>query len=198
MRVMMLVMFALIGLGRAGAATIYYTESITTDGSLGGTAFTGELVTLTFMADTSNVTFLQGAGFTQYTNIPSTATVTVATVGTATFSDPISLSVFAFPTFSEFSATDTSLGTDILDTFAVAAGFAGYNMQDSLNPVNGGAAYSVGTPFATNLGDFDFTKTGGGVSTVSASVPEPSSVIMIAVGLLIAVTVRRRRERWYN
>jgi len=115
----------------------------------------GELVTLTFMADTSNVTFLQGAGFTQYTNIPSTAIVTVATVGTATFSDPTSLSVFAFPTFSEFSATDTSLGTDILDTFAITAGFAGYNMQDSLNPVNGGAAYSVGTPFATNLGDFE-------------------------------------------
>jgi hypothetical protein len=59
------VMFALIGLGRAGAATIVYTESITADGSLGGTAFTGGLVTLTFSADTSNVTFFQGSGFTQ-------------------------------------------------------------------------------------------------------------------------------------
>jgi hypothetical protein len=54
--------------------------------------------------------------------------VTVAGVGTATFSDPISLSVFAFPTFSEFIATDTSKSADILDTFAVTAGFAGYNM----------------------------------------------------------------------
>jgi hypothetical protein len=74
---------------QAKAAPITYFESITTDGVLGGTAFTNELVTLTFTADTSNVTFFQGSNFTRYTNIPSVSTVTVAGVGSATFSDPI-------------------------------------------------------------------------------------------------------------
>jgi hypothetical protein len=185
---------ALAGFGRADASTIYYTESITTDGSLGGTAFTGKLVTLTFTADIANVTFFQGSGFTQYTNVPTVSTVTVAGIGTATLSDAMSLSVFAFSTFSEFSVTDTALSTDILDTFAVTSGFAGYNMQVPLGPVSGGAAYSVGSPFGTNLGDFTFTKTGGGVSTVAATAPEPSSLGLLAIGLFGVAA----RKRWYN
>jgi hypothetical protein len=187
--------FALIGLGRAGATTISYTESITTDGSLGGIAFTGELVTLTFTADTGNVTFFQGSNFTQYTNIPSLSTVTVAGIGTATLSDPFSLSVLVFPTFSEFEATDTSIGEDILDTFATASGFAGYNMQGPLAPVNGGAAYGVGNTFGTNLGSFELTKNGGGVSNASATtaVPEVSSLYMLAIGLFSGAVLRRRR-----
>jgi hypothetical protein len=82
----------------------------------------------------------------------------------------------------EFSVTDTALSTDILDTFAVASGFAGYDMTTPLGPVSGGAAYSVNTLFPTSVGNFEFTKTGGGVSTVSA-VPEPSSLFLIALGL---------------
>jgi hypothetical protein len=185
--------FALMGSGRANATPIVYSETLTTDGSLGGTAFTDELVTLTFTADTDNVTFFQGSGFTQYTNIPSVSTVTVAGVGTATFSDPISLSVFSFSTFSEFSVTDTSLGVDILDTFAVTAGFAGYEMNTSLAPVSGGAAYPVGTAFGTSAGNFEFTKTGGGISTVSA-VPEPSSLLLMALGLSGLAAYRARQR----
>jgi hypothetical protein len=178
------VLFALTLSGQSEAAPIIYSESITTDGNLGGTPFTDELVTLTFTADTDNVTFFNGSGYTQYTNLPSVSAVTVAGIGTATFSDPISLSVFVFSTFSEFSVTDTSAATDILDTFAVASGFAGYNMQGSLNPVSGGAAYPVGAFFGTSLGNFEFTKSGGGISTVTAeTVPEPSSLFLVALGL---------------
>jgi hypothetical protein len=190
--------FALVGFGRADASTIYYTESITTDGSLGGTAFTGKLVTLTFTADTTNVTFFQGSGFTQYTNVPTVSTVNVAGIGTATFSDAMSLSVFAFSTFSEFSATDTATSTDILDTFAVTSGFAGYNMQGPLAPVSGGAAYPVGTLFGTDLGNFELTKTGGGVSTVAATLPEPSSLGLLAIGLFGVAARRQFAKRWYN
>ena len=172
-------MFALAGSRQAEAAPITYFESITTDGVLGGTVFTNELVTLSFTADTSNVTAGPGSSFT---NIPSISTVTVAGVGSATFSDPVSLSVFVFPTFSEFSVTDTALSTDILDTFALTSVFAGYDMTTPLGPVSGGAAYSVGTLFPTSVGNFEFTKTGGGVSSVSA-VPEPSSLFLIALGL---------------
>jgi hypothetical protein len=101
--------FALAGSGQAEAAPITYFESFTTDGVLGGTAFTNELVTLTFTADISTVTFFQGSNFTQYTNIPLVSTATVAGVGSATLSDPVSLSVFVFPTFSEFSVTALGL-----------------------------------------------------------------------------------------
>jgi hypothetical protein len=196
--VLALVVFALTGFGRAEAAQIFYSESITTDGILGGTVFADKLVTLTFTADTTNVTFFQGSNFTQYTNNPSVSTVTVAGIGTATWSDPVLLSVFAFPTFSEFSVTDTTSSTDILDTFAVASGFAGYDMKGPLSPVNGGAAYPVGTLFGTSRGSFEFTKTGGGVSTVSATTtataaPEPSGLFLITLGLFSLAAYRPKR-----
>jgi len=189
------IVFGLACFGRAEAGLIFYSESITTDGSLGGTAFTGKLVTLTFTADTTNVTFSQGSNFTQFTNIPALSTVTVAGLGTAMFNDPISLSVSAFSTFSEFSVTDTSTSVDILDTFAVASGFAGYDMKGPLAPVSGGAAYSVGTLFGTCLGDFEFTKSGGGVSRVTATTPEPSSFAMTTLGIVGALFHRRRVRR---
>jgi hypothetical protein len=188
------VVSALTGFGQAEASPISYLEQITTDGSLGGTAFTNKLVTLTFTGDTSNVTFFQGSNFTDYTNIPSVSTVTIAGVGTATFNDALSLSVFVFPTFSEFSATDTALSTDLLDTFAVASGFAGYNMQGPLSPVSGGAAYPVGTLFGTNLGNFAFTRSGGGTSTVSAVAPEPSGLLLIGLGLFSLAAYRTKRK----
>jgi PEP-CTERM motif len=184
--------FALAGSRQAEAAPITYFESITTNGVLGGTAFTDELVTLTFTADTSNVTPGSGSSFT---NIPSASTVTVAGLGSATFTDPVLLTVSPSSTYSEFSVTDTALSTDILDTFAVTSGFAGYDMTTPLSPVNGGAAFQVGTPFPTSVGNFEFTKSGGGVSTVSA-VPEPSSLFLIALGLSgVAVHRTRRRVR---
>jgi hypothetical protein len=182
--VVLTVVLALAGFERAEASMISYSESIVTDGVLGGTAFTGQKVTLTFTADTSNVTFLQGSGFTQYANVPSVSTVSVAGIGTATIGDAMSLSVFEFPTFSEFSVTDTAVSTDILDTFATPSIFAGYGMTTSIGPVSGGAAYPVGTLFGTSLGNFEFTKTGGGVSSVTAAVPEPSAFVLMAVGFL--------------
>jgi hypothetical protein len=185
--VVLTVVLALAGFERAEANVISYSESIVTDGVLGGTAFTGQTVTLTFTADTSNVTFFQGSNFTQYTNIPSVSTVSVAGIGTATFDDAVSLSVSAFPTFSEFSVTDTTHSVDILDTFAVTSAFAGYGMATSIGSVSGGASYPVGTLFGTSLGNFEFTKNGGGVSSVSsvaAAVPEPSGFVLMSIGFL--------------
>ena len=192
--VVLTVVLALAGFERAEADVISYSESIVTDGVLGGTAFTGQTVTLTFTADTSNVTFFQGSGFTQYTNVPSVSTVSVAGIGTAVFSDPVSLSVLAFPTFSEFSVTDTADSTDILDTFAVTSGFAGYGMTTSIGPVSGGAAYSTGTLFQTSLGNFEFTKSGGGVSSVTAAVPEPSGFVLMSVGFLGLLGWRKKDD----
>jgi hypothetical protein len=180
----------------ARGSIINYSESITTNGQLGSTPFTNALVTLTFSADPSKVTFFQGSDFTQYTNIPTVSTVTVAGVGTATFSDPISVSVSAYPTFSEFGSTDISASNDILDDYAVTAGFAGYKMSSSFGPVAGGAAYPVGAPFPTSLGGFEFTQTGGGVTTFSATaVPEPSGAAAIAVGLCVIACRRRAAMR---
>jgi hypothetical protein len=192
----MAAVFGLACYGPTKAESITYIESITTDGSLGGTAFTNSLVTLTFTADTDNVTFSQGSDlgtdFTQFTNVPSTSTVTVAGVGTATFSDSISLSMFAFPTFSEFGVTDTSTSSDILDTFAVTSEFAGYDLKGPLAPVSGAPGYTAGTIFETNMGVFEFTKNEPGISTVSATVPEPASAMMTALGIAGALSQRRR------
>jgi hypothetical protein len=192
----LLVLVGLASSGQAWGTTIIYTESITTDGSLGGTAFTDKLVTLTLTADPSTATFSSGAGFTRYTNAIAQATVTVSGLGTATLSDSFQVRTEAYSTFTDFLVMDTTHpGTDILDTYGANAGaptgFVGFTLANSFGPVSGGAAYQVNLAFATNHGDFEFTKVGGGVSTVTAIVPEPSTLVMAGFGVLGVLSIRR-------
>jgi hypothetical protein len=194
---MLRILFAsvvIIGLAcptQSDAGFIAYTESITTSGTFNGMTFSGQLVTLTFTGDTTNVT----ATTNGFANSITKATVTVAGLGTATLSDTFKVGVDTFPTFSDFTATDVTTSTDILDTFAVTSGFTGVDLKSAFGPVSGGASYPVGTSFATSTGTFAFTQTGGGVSTASASVPEPSSVLITALGLVGVVIIPRMARR---
>jgi hypothetical protein len=76
---------ALAGTGRAGPIT--YTEQFTASGSLGTQSFTNAMVTITGTGDTANIV---SSGLNIFN--PVTATVTIAGLGTATFTD--SLRVF--------------------------------------------------------------------------------------------------------
>ena len=86
--------FSLLLAARHGqAAPITYTEQALASGTLGARVFTNALVTIVFTGDTTNVT--GGAGF--FTNNLGTATISVAGIGTGTFTS--SLFVFDNQTF---------------------------------------------------------------------------------------------------
>src|ERR1700690_4648377 len=88
MRNIALLGLALFSGSIASAGLLTYTQTFDASGTLGGTGFTSQLVTLSETADSSNVT-LFSAG--TYENI-GTVTVSIATIGTATFTDQM----FAF------------------------------------------------------------------------------------------------------
>ena len=189
--------------GRAEAGPISYTESITTNGTLDGTAFTSKLVTLTLTADSSNASFFQGSGFTRYTNTINSATLTVAGIGSDTMLDSFSVAVEVFGgsnPFADFLVKDLTQSVDFFDTFTTAAALTGVDLGHAFGPASGGAALDVtdsfGTSFQANTGSFLFANVGGGVSSVSATTtPEPSSLAMTALGGAGAFLLLRERFR---
>jgi hypothetical protein len=167
-------LLAAFGTAMAGAGTITITETITTSGALDGTTFTGNLVTLTLTGDTNNVT---GAY-----ELLGTATVSVAGVGSDTFSDP-QMEAFVLQGSSEGGISDVTEAWDVLDVHNVA--FDTYTLNTSFGPVSGG---TFGNPEVFNTVGGTFTITGplnvDHPATFTATLtPEPGSLMMLGAGL---------------
>src|SRR5579872_4862325 len=76
----------------AQASPITYTDTGTGSGSLDGTSFSGKLVTITFVGDTSNVAPFDPSCPPCRVNVPAlSATVSVDGVGTDSFTDTIGI-----------------------------------------------------------------------------------------------------------
>jgi hypothetical protein len=95
MRATVLIVAAALNLHTfARADPITYTQQVNANGSLGGISFANALLTFSFSGDTANVTNTT-PGF--FENILGQATVAVAGIGTATFTDmmgPSSIKIF--------------------------------------------------------------------------------------------------------
>jgi hypothetical protein len=185
---------ALIGLwtgatGRVEAESITYMESTVASGTLGLQSFTDAVVTLTFVGDTTNVTNPSPG---HYVNSVGTATVTVAGIGTATFTDQIQ--VFDNQMYAA-GFTDVTINEDILDQ---AGGFqVTYDLKTAIGPVTGPLYPGTGPKFATNQGALVLTSaslTGTFTATTSA-VPEPSSIVLASTAGLIGVVCSWRRRK---
>jgi hypothetical protein len=182
MMLMKTLLFAAFGTAMASAGTITITETITTSGVLDGTTFTGKLVTLTLTGDTNNVT-----GTYQ---LPGTATVSVAGVGSDTFSDP-QMEAFVLPGSVEGGISDVTEAWDVLDVHNV--GFGTYALNTSFGPVSGG---TFGNPEVFNTVGGTFTITGAlnvdHPATFTATlVPETGTVMMLGAGLCLLGLGRR-------
>jgi hypothetical protein len=169
---------ALSGTGRADLIT--YTEQATASGSLGSTSFTNALVTLTFTGDTANVTQPRPGIFA---NSTGTATVTVAGLGTATFTDAIE--VFDVQRLSAAGFADSSAGgIDVL--FSFNSVFASYDLTTPIGPASGSSSTSTGQPFGTDLGPLVFSSVAGTstftATTSTTATPEPASLTLLGVG----------------
>ncbi len=180
-RVLAIASLTLCGLmATAKASPITYTESATVTGSLAGTAFTNDLITITGTGDTANVVNSSGL----LTNLV-TATFALTGGGSGTFTTQ-SIFVFDNQNLSFAGFQRSGFGGDILETSNSA--FATYALATSLAPVSGtGFTNGVSTSFSTSAGALIISLVTGN-ATFSAStginpVPLPGALPLFATGL---------------
>src|SRR5690242_8422321 len=157
----------LAGSGIGSAAPIFYIYTGIGSGMLGSNSFAEAPFTINCVADTSQIT-ISGGDFFEVNNI--TATVSVAGVGTGTFTIPTvnfdtqNLSTVGF-SYSPFA--------DILDVRSPI--FAGYDLSTPIGPVTGLPGVNRGNQYPTTAGLFQLSS----VSSVSfEAVPEPSTIAL--------------------
>jgi hypothetical protein len=191
------------GVSPVQAAPITYTETAMASGSLNGTSFTNKIVTITFFADTSNVApFGNGCG-PCVVNLASSATVSVAGVGTDSFKDQTGIIGFPFLSpdlggmagVAMVDAAPQTSGLLLLATINNA--FIGYGLTAAIGPIHGLA----GTPdptisYSTTLGHFTWNPfpESSTFTAAVAPVPEPGTLTLSALGLAGIVTRYRRRR----
>jgi len=175
------------------ADIIRYTESFQATGTLGGQSFTDQAVTLTAFCDTT--TFFSTPAFAEVDAV--TSTVSINGMATASFADTLNVFVvYGFGGIFGFTDPNTTTSGDILDV--QASPFLTYDLISPIGPISGTFAdyFSLNNPTGTSAGDLIFTSVADSVVVTAAAVPEPSSIVLSALGFLgILCYVRRLRFR---
>jgi len=172
----------------ASAGPITFTETQSGIGSLGGTSFNNALVTIVLTSDTSTIT---GSGI--FYDI-GPATVTVAGVGTATFTDTMEVFSNQGNHAAGIEDAQPAMG-DVLDVFNTA--FDTYALNTAIGQLSGKPEGSPGQSFPTSLGAFILTSSGNGdhpatfTATTVGSVPEPATLGLLTAGIALFL-IRRR------
>lgn len=171
----------------AGAEPITYTEQQTGSGSLGSTSFTNALVTIVLTGDTTAIT--GGSGF--FSDVGTSATVTVSGIGTANFTDP--MQVFDNQSTPAAGICDKALGCeDVLDT--VNSAFSAYTLAAAIGPLSGNPLGNPFQSFPTTLGAFILTSSDDATNPstfIATPVPEPESLSLLSLGCALLLVARR-------
>jgi hypothetical protein len=172
----------------ASAGPITFTETQSGIGSLGGTSFNNALVTIVLTSDTSTIT---GSGI--FYDI-GPATVTVAGIGTATFTDTMEVFSNQGNHAAGIEDAQPAMG-DVLDVFNTA--FDTYALNTAIGQLSGKPEGSPGQSFPTSLGAFILTSSGNGdhpatfTAATVGSVPEPATLGLLTAGIALFL-IRRR------
>jgi len=174
----------------ASATPITYTEIIANaSGSLDGTGFTSQTVTLVL---TGNTSAIANPSAEIYFN-GGTATVSVSGGGTDTFTD--SLAAFDNENVDFAGITDTTISSAVL---AVAnSSFATYTLSKSIGPLSGGTFGNPGTSYPTVGGSFEFTSAlnvdhPASFAATTGSAPEPGTLGLLGAGIGLFLILGRR------
>ena len=172
----------------ARAGMITYAFTATGSGTLGANAFTDASFTITSTADTSHVAST-GEGF----SVPDlTATVSVSGLGAATFTDPTT--TIDNQGLGKVGISDSVPGVALL--FEDNAAFVTYDLTTPIGPLTGSSDFNSGVNFATTAGDFSLTNVSTATfQATTRSVPEPSSLAVLAIGFVILEGWLRRQRR---
>jgi hypothetical protein len=171
----------------ANASIIQYTETVNTSGTLDGTAFTNQVVTLTLTGNTASIT----SGGPGIFDLIGPATVNVAGVGSDTFSDQINVADNQGINGAGFGDVTKNLAM----FFTTNAAFGSYNLNGSIGPLSGTSSGNNGSSFATAggslllSGPFNVDHP----ATFTATVPEPGTMLLALCGLAGVCLLRRRK-----
>jgi PEP-CTERM motif len=178
----------------AHAEPITFTETLTGSSYYGPSAGVTEPITITGYGDTSNVVYSSAED--EYTLLLSSATVQMGSGPVETFTG----SVEAFEAdgfiagFEQLSPLDVNIAA--VDGFDDP--FTNYALNSSISVTDGTQVPASYTLFNTTGGSFDFatfSTTATFSSTVPPAVPEPSSLVLLATGLLGMTEGMRRKLR---
>jgi hypothetical protein len=200
----LLTSLGLLSMASAGlyAVPIFYQYTTTVTGTLGSTPFSGDLMTVTATADTTQVTSTPTM-FGPVWVVEPTTTFTIAGVGTGTFTLPtffddpngsgdIIFGLIGPPNgFTGCNGCDALLGMTI-----VLSPLSTYNLQTSIGPLSSPVDFETtffGTfqNISTSLGTLSLTAQD---DTFTAIVPEPASFVLAAAGLTAILARRRSRK----
>ena len=173
----------------ASAGPITFTETQIGIGSLGGTPFNNVLVTIVLTTDTSTITGGSGVFFDI-----GPATVTVAGLGTATFTDTMEAVVSQGCPCAGISDETT----DRAVMFDTNSAFSTYDLSTAIGPLLGESSGNSGLGFSTSMGAFILSSSLNNedhpatfTATTVGSVPEPGTLGLLAAGIALFL-IRRR------
>jgi hypothetical protein len=173
----------------ASAGPITFTEIIANaSGSLDGTGFTSQTVTLVLTGDTSTIGNPIAGVYFDF----GTATVSVSGGGTDTFTD--SMAVADNQNVNVAGITDTTSSSLVLSV--ANSSFATYALSTSIGPLSGGTQGNPGTSYPTVGGFFEFTSSlnvdhPASFTATTGSVPEPGTLGLLGAGIGLLLIGRR-------
>ncbi len=188
----------ILGVSPVGATPITYVEQAVATGELGSTAFTDALVTLTYVGDTINI---QSSGTGLFGDHKGTATVNVAGIGTATFTDKMIAAVTQntdgglYPYAPSAEISDHT--SDLLICATSNPIFATYDLSTAIGPISGTALWNGGALFPTTDGNFLISIISGDATftATTSPVPIPGALLLLAPGLASVAAVRRKFKK---
>ena len=153
----------------ASAILITYTQTAVVSGSLNGTAFTDNVLTLTMTGDTSNII----PEFQLYAPLA----FTLSGGGSGVFTGETSINL---QQVGQAGLVVFLVATDF--TFIDAPEFATYDLSTAFGPVTSEDAFVYGVPLPTSAGDLILDPFTIGTATFTATIPEPSTWAMMLLG----------------